>query len=117
MLVRVMAPGSRRSISSATAASSCSAWAAVVLIVTIAEAGPLPEVVVLDLGDRDVELRQPVLQPAQHHALVLQRLGAGQEQLDRQQAPRPCQAAGSGEQALSGAQPDPDRLTASASAA
>ena len=47
---------------------------------------PLPEVVVLDLGCRHVELLQPVLDPPKHHALVLQGPGTGQMQLDGEQA-------------------------------
>ena len=38
----------------------------------------------LDLGDGDVELLQPILDPPQHHPLVLERLRVGQVHLDVQ---------------------------------
>ena len=47
-----------------------------------AEPGALPEILMRDLGDGDVELPQPILHPPQHHALVLQRLRIGQVELD-----------------------------------
>ncbi|HMD34533.1 MAG TPA: hypothetical protein VKH42_06180, partial [Vicinamibacterales bacterium] len=42
----------------------------------------LPQVVVFDFGDRDVEFLQAILDPPQDHAFVLQRLAAGHVQFD-----------------------------------
>ena len=51
-----------------------------------AETRPLPEVLVLDFRHRHVEAAKPVLHAPQHHPLVLQRMRAGDEQLERQQS-------------------------------
>src|SRR5512144_180257 len=51
-----------------------------------AEAGPLPEVVELDLGDGHVLAARPVLEAVQDAALVLQRMGVGKEEVERQDA-------------------------------
>ena len=46
------------------------------------ETGTLPQVVVRDLGDRDVEPTHSILQPPEHRALILQGAGAGEMQFD-----------------------------------
>ena len=51
------------------------------------EAGPLPEILVLDLGHGHVEpVPQPRLQAAERRPLVLQRPGAREVELERQEA-------------------------------
>src|SRR5882672_5492040 len=50
-----------------------------------AKSGTLPQVVMLDLGDRDVELLQTVLDRSQDHPLVLQGLRVRDVQLDGKQ--------------------------------
>src|SRR2546421_8035776 len=47
---------------------------------------PLPEILVLDLGDRDVEFLQTVLHAPEDHPLVLQRLRTRHVKLDGQEA-------------------------------
>ena len=49
------------------------------------KAGALPEVLMLDLGDRHVELPETIFDAAQDHSLVLERLGARNVELDGQQ--------------------------------
>ena len=51
-----------------------------------AEAGPLPEVVVLDLGNGDVEFPDAVFDAPEHHPLLFQRPGAGNVELDGKMA-------------------------------
>src|SRR5512142_3141347 len=51
-----------------------------------AEPGPLPEIVELELGHGHVVPADPVLEAVQDAALVLQRMGVGKEQVERQDA-------------------------------
>jgi hypothetical protein len=46
----------------------------------------LPEIVVLDFGNRHVELLQAILHASEHRPFVLQRLASGYVHLDGQQA-------------------------------
>jgi hypothetical protein len=50
------------------------------------QASALPEIVVPDLRNRDVELLHPVLDAAEHHALLFQRLRAGNEKLQGEES-------------------------------
>ena len=50
-----------------------------------AERAALPEILILDLGDGDVELLDPIFDAPQHHPLVFQRSGAGNVELDREE--------------------------------
>src|SRR5438034_4749134 len=46
--------------------------------------GALPETVMFDLGHRHVELLEPSLDAAEHHALLFERPAAGHVQLNRE---------------------------------
>ena len=82
--VRMVTPGSTRSISSAAARSCSSTCSAVVEMATMPSPARCHKILVLNFRDGDVQLLQPILDPPQHHAFVLQRLRVGQEQLDGQ---------------------------------
>ena len=84
--VRAIKPGSSRSISLTTDASSRSACFSSLETVTTLRRGTLPEVVVFDLGNGDVELLDAILDAPQHHALLFQRPGARDVELDGEMA-------------------------------
>ena len=83
--VRVMRPGSTRSISSAAGRQ----LAVGVLLIRAdghhGQSRALPEILMLDLGHRHVELLQPVLDAPEHHALVFQRSRSGHVEFDGKQ--------------------------------
>ncbi len=77
-----MSPGSTRSISFTTAAELPIGVLFIVRNGHHAEARALPEVVMLHLGNGNVELSNAILDASQHHALFLERPGAWNMELD-----------------------------------